>query len=218
VGATEVTTRYLTRYSSLTRYLILFAAIALGLPAAVGSEVLAESSESGGEYTPGGPGACTECHDQPATLAILRTPHGVKGDAHTPFAAQGCEACHGPSASHAADEDVPVALAFGDEYPAEPQNAVVGAATGASGCWNGSIQRRTLRESCHNIHNPRQAAQDIRPGALVRMTRRRLRHAIPTWGRPTASRRIRSRKVRSPATTATTCTARRRSICSSSAT
>ena len=149
-------------------------ALAALVPTVVGSEELVAANAPAGEYTPGGAGACTECHDQAAVLAILRTPHGVKGDAHTPFAAQGCEACHGPSASHAADEDTPVAVGFGDKFPTEPQNAVCLSCHrgGERLLWNGSVHdaRGVACASCHDIHNPRQVVlqKDVRPDALVR--------------------------------------------------
>ena len=111
---------------------------------------------------------------RPGTLAILRTPHGVKGDARTPFAAQGCESCHGPSAAHAADEDVPVTVGFGDAFPTEPQNAVCLSCHrgGERMLWKGSEHdaRGVACASCHDIHKTRQVVlqKDIRPDALVR--------------------------------------------------
>jgi DmsE family decaheme c-type cytochrome len=130
--------------------------------------------ESAGDYAPGGSGACTDCHDQPRTLAVLKTSHGVKGDSHTPFAAHGCESCHGPSASHAADEDVPAAIGFGDAFPTEPQNAACLNCHrgGERMLWNGSVHdaRGVACASCHDIHKARDVLfqKDLRPDALVR--------------------------------------------------
>ena len=65
-------------------------------------------------------------------------------------------------------------MAFGDEYPAEPQNAVCLSCHrgGERLHWNGSIHeaRGVACASCHNIHNPRAAMlqKDVRPDALVR--------------------------------------------------
>jgi len=149
-------------------------ALAFAVPAPVVAETVIGPAESAGDYAPGGSGACTECHDQAGTLEILRTPHGAKGDAHTPFAAQGCESCHGPSAAHADDSDVPVAVGFGDEFPAEPQNAVCLSCHrgGERLLWNGSVHdaRGIACASCHDIHKTRQVVlqKDIRPDALVR--------------------------------------------------
>ena len=157
--------------------------------------------------------------------AVLKTPHGVKGDAHTPFAAHGCESCHGPSAAHAADEDVPVAVGFGDAFPTEPQNAVCLTCHrgGERLLWNGSVHdaRGLACASCHDIHKARDVLfeKDLRPDALVRKDVSAACYGChPTCARKRiGSRRIRSRKARSPATIATTCTVRRRSTCSSSA-
>ncbi len=149
-------------------------AVAIAVPGTVGSEMVVASSEPAGEYAAGGSGACTECHDQEATLAILRTPHGTKGDTHTPFAAQGCESCHGPSASHAADENSPVAVGFGEKFPSEPQNAVcLNCHRGGERLlWNGSVHdaRGIACASCHDIHKTKPVVlqKDIRPDALVR--------------------------------------------------
>jgi len=51
-------------------------------------------------YSKGGADDCMECHDTPPVTLVLSTPHGVSGDARTPFAGHQCESCHGPSATH----------------------------------------------------------------------------------------------------------------------
>ena len=43
---------------------------------------------------------CMKCHDQAPVTDILKTPHAVKGDSHTPFAQHDCETCHGASPQH----------------------------------------------------------------------------------------------------------------------
>ena len=55
------------------------------------------------EFNPLGAKACMRCHDENdpwPVLSILKTPHGVAGDSHTPFAAHACESCHGASPQH----------------------------------------------------------------------------------------------------------------------
>jgi len=51
-------------------------------------------------FAGGGPATCLKCHDEAKVVPILKTPHAVKGDPHTPFGQEGCETCHGPSAAH----------------------------------------------------------------------------------------------------------------------
>ena len=53
-------------------------------PGAAAAPVVLE--ETGDEWAEGGVEACTTCHDDAATLAILKTPHAMKGDRRTPFA------------------------------------------------------------------------------------------------------------------------------------
>src|SRR5674476_1135318 len=49
----------------------------------------------------GGAETCLKCHSTDAkVIPILQTPHAVKGDRHSPFGQEGCESCHGASASH----------------------------------------------------------------------------------------------------------------------
>ena len=53
------------------------------------------------EFAGGGAQTCLKCHSTDAAVVpILQTPHAVKGDPHSPFGQDGCESCHGPSASH----------------------------------------------------------------------------------------------------------------------
>lgn len=64
-------------------------------------------------YAGGGPGTCLKCHDSnPKVVQILQTPHSTKGDPHSPFGQEGCEACHGPSAAHVASRQNDPAVVF----------------------------------------------------------------------------------------------------------
>lgn len=69
------------------------------LPAAAADAAAAAGQP---EYAGGGPQTCLKCHDTspPQIVQILKTPHSAKGDPHSPFGQEGCEACHGPSAAH----------------------------------------------------------------------------------------------------------------------
>src|ERR1019366_2085295 len=52
-------------------------------------------------FTANGERACLTCHGgDPKVTAILQSPMALKGDPRTPFATEGCEGCHGPSADH----------------------------------------------------------------------------------------------------------------------
>ncbi len=48
-------------------------------------------------YAAKGEVTCMKCHDEAPVTDILKTPHAVKGDSHTPMAQHGCESCHGAS-------------------------------------------------------------------------------------------------------------------------
>ncbi|NNJ95144.1 MAG: hypothetical protein HKP57_10400, partial [Halobacteria archaeon] len=42
---------------------------------------------------------CNECHEDKVT-GMRMNPHGQAADSRTPFAADGCETCHGPGTTH----------------------------------------------------------------------------------------------------------------------
>ncbi|MDR3437113.1 DmsE family decaheme c-type cytochrome [Telmatospirillum sp.] len=61
-------------------------------PAPAAAPIFAEKGEQ----------TCLKCHDDAPITAVLKTPHGVKGDVRTPAANHGCESCHGASPEHVA--------------------------------------------------------------------------------------------------------------------
>lgn len=62
-------------------------------------------------YSEKGDQTCLKCHDDnPNVMAVLKTPHGVKGDPRTPAANHGCESCHGASPEHIATKGANKAL------------------------------------------------------------------------------------------------------------
>ena len=75
--------------------------LAIALMGALGAAVLAlpaaaqDAAPTPATYTPQGAQTCLSCHKEPEVLALLRSPHAVKGDARTPFAQHDCESCHG---------------------------------------------------------------------------------------------------------------------------
>src|SRR5215470_8159800 len=134
-------------------------------------------STSSDEYAPGGIEACTTCHDEHSAkpvLSILATPHGAKADERTPMAsAHACQTCHGPSAAHLRDMS-PVPIAFREDAPVEPQNAVCLSCHQGGGRmnWAGSAHETAkLRcTTCHTIHAKEDpvAKVDVRPNAIFK--------------------------------------------------
>jgi DmsE family decaheme c-type cytochrome len=129
--------------------------------------------ESGGAYAEGGASTCIQCHDQPAVLAILKTPHAMKGDKRTPFAHHECETCHGPGAKHV-DEQSPIPVRFGPDQPAASQNAVcLGCHQGGNRIhWSGSTHQihDVACTNCHTIHTEEQKVlkKDVNPVSLFK--------------------------------------------------
>ena len=76
-----------------------FAAITLLVGA---SAWAADPAATAPAYAAKGEQTCLKCHDDNSVLAMLGTPHTIKGDSRTPFANHGCESCHGASPEHVA--------------------------------------------------------------------------------------------------------------------
>ncbi len=63
----------------------------------------AESPAATPIYAEKGEQTCLKCHDgNEKVMAIMSTPHAVKGDSRTPAANHACESCHGASPEHIA--------------------------------------------------------------------------------------------------------------------
>ena len=91
---------------------------------AMGS-VYAQSTGAGGEYISSD--ACAECHTGHA-LQINHHRHGQQADPDTPFAAQGCETCHGAGETHVVniledDNTMGDMILFGGERPSIDRTA-----------------------------------------------------------------------------------------------
>lgn len=120
-------------------------------------------AEEGGAYSKEGANDCMECHDtQPVTL-VLQTPHGMSGDARTPFAGHQCESCHGPSADHMKRNEGSTTrpephIVFGQNSitPVEDQNAVCMTCHegGIRMNWTGSQHHNgdVACAACHTVH------------------------------------------------------------------
>ncbi len=96
---------------TLAQTLLLGMALALGVLPAAAQAPQPAASQPG--FAPNGERTCLTCHgSDPKVTAILKSPMAVKGDPRTPFANGGCEACHGPSADHAAMRAKSPAIVF----------------------------------------------------------------------------------------------------------
>jgi DmsE family decaheme c-type cytochrome len=109
-------------------------------------------------FTANGERACLTCHGgDPKVRAFLQGPMAVKGDPHTPFAQEGCETCHGPSADHAAMKAKTPAIVFNgpNKSPVEVRNqqCLTCHQAGLRMNWQGSqMQRAGLAcNDCHTI-------------------------------------------------------------------
>lgn len=166
--------RALTLACLLASFVPLASAQDGAVPASTSSS--ADAKPASAEYTNGGVGACTECHDQPKILAILKSPHGVKGDARTPLAHDAaCETCHGGGAAHAADGgETKIPVAFGQNYPIGPQNETcLSCHRGGDRIhWSGSTHEShdVSCAACHTIHSTEDVVfkRDVRPETFAK--------------------------------------------------
>lgn len=110
--------------------------------------------------------SCIKCHGEVRDRTILFTPHGVKGDQHSPMALanHSCESCHGPSSAHndarppKGEKRPPTDVVFKGEFlsPVDKRNQI------CAGChqggehinWTGSAHQRAdvACTDCHASH------------------------------------------------------------------
>jgi len=139
--------------------LLLFAG---GMMLALAGTAQAEETAA---YTADGANACLTCHgadDEHPANQVLATPHGVTGDANSPFGDGNhqCETCHGPSQAHlsrnADGSRPPVDFRFDDNSTAQDQNAVCLTCHkgGDRFHWPGSTHQfeGVACVNCHEIH------------------------------------------------------------------
>lgn len=113
-------------------------------------------------YTARGATTCMQCHNEAPVTEILKTPHAVKGDIHTPFGQHECESCHGPSDGHATGfatgKPVPPSVVFVGQNasPVAERNKVCLSChqNGLRMDWAGSQHQDSNLAcvSCHTIH------------------------------------------------------------------
>jgi DmsE family decaheme c-type cytochrome len=94
-----------------------------------GNPAWGQSEEA--SYAPGGAKDCLECHDEGHEAAILNTPHAQRADGRSPFSANDCETCHGPSPQHrrkVEGQEIPpppnIVFGLNSPTPVDKQNAV----------------------------------------------------------------------------------------------
>lgn len=148
----------------VARNLLYGLAAALALMLCAGSRAADMPADKA--YAAKGEATCMKCHDDAPTLAILHTPHAVKGDSRTPFGNHGCESCHGASPEHVAS----AAKVKGDEKPLPPTVIFKGPNVSSpaernavcTGCHTDSMQKAWLGSQhqnaslacndCHTAH------------------------------------------------------------------
>ena len=111
----------IARYMGHFRMAALACVAGLGLTGASAAQAAqpatpaAQASAEQPLYSSRGAATCQKCHSGAESVSpekyyakgfdknvldILATPHGSKGDAHSPFGQHECESCHGPSEQH----------------------------------------------------------------------------------------------------------------------
>jgi len=143
-------------------------------PAAAAEQVAAaprteapEPPDAAPAYADRGAESCMRCHDSGSPLAVLKTPHAMKGDSRTPFGQHFCESCHGASPDHISkppkpgERRTPPAVVFkGDRIspPAERAKICLGChENGLRMNWRGSQHSANdiACNDCHTIHAPK---------------------------------------------------------------
>lgn len=123
----------------------------------------AHAADDGDVYSERGVNACIKCHDKGTASEVLYTSHAITGDRRTPFAAHGCESCHGPSSRHLlkppeGEKRVPPSVVFKGQNisPVEERNKVcIGChESGMRMNWQGSQHQANdvACTSCHSAH------------------------------------------------------------------
>ncbi len=108
-----------------------------------------------------GSDVCKPCHIDKVE-GFERGSHGIKQDARTPAAKEGCESCHGPGSAHVKSGGGKgvagiVGLSPKAPYSAEKKNALCLSChtKGKMALWHGSThqQRGLACSDCHNVHS-----------------------------------------------------------------
>jgi DmsE family decaheme c-type cytochrome len=133
-----------------------------------GQITLAEDTSvtSQARYTEQGVDVCLRCHRSEAVTAILQTPHAQQADPRTPFAAHGCESCHGPGSEHLKSprkETIPIRFGPHSTTPVAEQNQVCLNCHEVGGRmnWRGSPHQFAdiACTACHQVHTVQDKVQ-----------------------------------------------------------
>lgn len=115
----------------------------------------AEAAGAPEEYRNGK--ACFECHEQ--SHFVWGGKHGVKTDARTPIAHEGCATCHGDPTEHMTNPDrVPMPQSLSKMTAADKNKICATCHQGGNHMlWQGSTHERNDVSciSCHKMHTPR---------------------------------------------------------------
>jgi DmsE family decaheme c-type cytochrome len=103
--------------------------------------------------------ACATCHEG-YEASVKATKHGQAKDPRSPWAAQGCESCHGPGEAHASDPEKVKPRQFDRIAASEVTDTCVTCHNRSThALWKGSQHeaRNVSCVSCHSVHKPKSA-------------------------------------------------------------
>ena len=121
------------------------------------------------DQPPSGQGAavCLKCHESPAIMEIVDTPHADFEDPNSPASREQCESCHGPSGTH-----VNFPLQVGNirftkhgktSIEERNESCLACHSQGRAAHWNESAHSKALQcGNCHKIHKRSEPAEVAR--------------------------------------------------------
>jgi len=124
------------------------------------------------QYTAKGVQGCISCHAGVRMTLMAKTVHGNKENPHTPYAAHGCESCHGPGSLHISRArggvGFPALIAFRQGESIEQHNEACMSCHGkylgkrVAMKWNGSLHqlRGMTCVYCHQTHSASDKMKD----------------------------------------------------------
>ena len=142
------------------------------LPVHADEDKKTRRNPSQAQYTAEGVEGCIKCHGGVLMTQMAKTVHGNKDNPHTPYAAHGCESCHGPGSLHVSRArggiGFPALMAFRQWESTEQHNEAcmschgkyLGKRLGMK--WNGSIHqlRGMSCVYCHRAHSASDKMKD----------------------------------------------------------
>jgi len=135
----------------------LLSALGIMLAAAAPAMAQAQPAAAGGGISTAQ--TCLKCHgNEPGVSPILKTPHAVSGDRHSPFGQDACQSCHGDSTAHVASRSNPPSVVFKgpniSPVPARNAACLTCHQSGMRMNWRGSqhANNETACTDCHQAH------------------------------------------------------------------